>query len=80
MDTVVMIIDPQLPRAHWPIGKVVKLNMSDDGCIRTAEVRVGEKTYLRPVARLVQLSALPEDDVHETTRQNLCLFLNCHAI
>lgn len=62
LDTVVMIVDPQLPRAHWPMGKVVKLNASDDGCIRTAEVRVGEKTYLRPVARLVQLSALPEDN------------------
>lgn len=62
MDTVVMIVDPQLPRAHWPIGKVIKLNTGDDGCIRTAEVRVGEKIYLRLVVRLVQLSALPEDD------------------
>nr|XP_061832460.1 uncharacterized protein LOC133616862 [Nerophis lumbriciformis] len=62
LDTVVMIVDPQLPRAHWPMGRVVKLNASDDGCIRTAEVKVGKKTYLRPVARLVQLSALPEDN------------------
>ncbi|KAI3351108.1 hypothetical protein L3Q82_005676 [Scortum barcoo] len=37
LDTVVMIVDPQLPQAHWPIGRVVKLNASDDGCVRTAE-------------------------------------------
>lgn len=61
--TIVIIVDPQLPRAQWPIGKVVKVNMSDDGCICTAEVRVGKKTYLRPVARLVQVSALPEDSL-----------------
>ncbi|KAI3362895.1 hypothetical protein L3Q82_011493 [Scortum barcoo] len=33
-----MTVDPQLPRAHWPIGRVVKLNASDDGCVRTAEL------------------------------------------
>ena len=27
-DDVVMIVDPQLQRAHWPIGRVVKLNVS----------------------------------------------------
>ncbi|XP_034536205.1 uncharacterized protein LOC117810467 [Notolabrus celidotus] len=57
-DTVVMVVDPQLPRAHWPVGRVVKLNAGSDGCIRSAEVQVGDKTYLRPVARLVQLPAV----------------------
>lgn len=59
--TVAMIVDPQLPRAQWPIGKVVKVIESADGRVRSAEVRVGEKTYLRPVARLVQLPAIPDD-------------------
>ncbi|KAK0137359.1 hypothetical protein N1851_026444 [Merluccius polli] len=30
-DTVVMIVDPQLPCAHWPVGRVVKLIASVDG-------------------------------------------------
>ncbi|KAK0150235.1 hypothetical protein N1851_008850 [Merluccius polli] len=30
--------------------------------IRSAEVQVGDKTYLRPVARLVRLPAVPDDD------------------
>lgn len=65
--TVVMIVDPQLPHAHWPVGRVVKLNVNADGCIRSAEVQVGDETYLRPVARLVQLPALPDDDADPGT-------------
>jgi len=45
-NTVVMIIDPQLPHAHWPIRKVLKLNASADGRIRSAKVQVGGKNYL----------------------------------
>ncbi|TWW76225.1 hypothetical protein D4764_13G0008870 [Takifugu flavidus] len=37
--TVVMIVDPQLQRAQWPVGKIVKLNVSEDGYIRAAEVK-----------------------------------------
>lgn len=66
-NTVVMIVNPQLPRAHWPIGRVVKLNASADGCVRSAEVQVGDKTYLRPVARLVQLPAVPDNDADPGT-------------
>lgn len=61
LGTVAMIVDPQLPRAQWPTGKIVKVIESADGRVRSAEVRVGKKTYLRPVARLVQLPAIPDD-------------------
>ncbi|TWW53147.1 hypothetical protein D4764_0275540, partial [Takifugu flavidus] len=37
--TVVMIVDPQLQRAQWPVGKIVNLNVSEDGYIRAAEVK-----------------------------------------
>ena len=33
-DMLVMTADPQLPHAHWPVGRVVKLIASADGCIR----------------------------------------------
>ncbi|XP_048010442.1 uncharacterized protein LOC125244397 [Megalobrama amblycephala] len=61
LDTVVMIIDPNLPRAQWPIGRVVKLIPSRDGCIRTVEIQVRDKIYTRPVARLVPLPGLPDN-------------------
>lgn len=61
LDTVVMIIDPNLPRAQWPIGRVVKLLPSRDDCVRTVQVQVRDKIYTRPVARLIPLPGLPDN-------------------
>ncbi|KAL0151955.1 hypothetical protein M9458_052762 [Cirrhinus mrigala] len=58
--TTVLIIDPQLPRALWPVGKVSEVYPGADTRVRTAKVQVGEKAYTRPVARLVQLPAVPD--------------------
>ena len=60
-DQVVMIIDPQLPRALWPIGRVIKVIPSDNGRIRTAEVNIKGSTYTLPVAQLIPLPEMPED-------------------
>ncbi|XP_077396826.1 uncharacterized protein LOC144033019 [Festucalex cinctus] len=57
--SVVMIVDPQLPRAMWPIGHVTKIHRSDDGYIRSADVDIKGHVYTRPVARVVMLPALP---------------------
>ncbi|KAI2646455.1 Polyprotein P3 [Labeo rohita] len=59
---VVLIIDPQLPRALWPVGRITQVFPGADGRVRTASVDVKGKTYTRIVARLIQLPALPEDD------------------
>lgn len=58
---VVMIIDHQLPRALWPVGNIVNIIPGADGRIRTAQVQVKDRTYTRPVARLIRLPALPSD-------------------
>ncbi len=62
VDTIVMIVDPQLPRASWPVGKINKVFPGADGLIRTAEVQVQDRTYVRPVSRLIRLPAVPEED------------------
>lgn len=59
---IVMIMDPQLPCALWPIGQIKALHHSDDGVVRSADVDVKGQVYTRPVARLVILPALPDDD------------------
>ncbi|NP_001410306.1 uncharacterized LOC100150025 [Danio rerio] len=59
---VVMIVDPQLPRALWPVGRITQVFPGADGRVRTANVEVKGKTYTRIVARLIQLPALPEDE------------------
>lgn len=60
LGTIVMVVDPQLPRAQWPLGHVTQVIPGTDGRVRTAVVQVKDKTYTRPVARLVALPALPE--------------------
>ncbi|KAK7915538.1 hypothetical protein WMY93_011299 [Mugilogobius chulae] len=58
--TIVMVMDPQLPRALWPVGLVTSVFPGRDGRIRAAAVQVKDKTYTRPVARLVALPAMPD--------------------
>ncbi|XP_077361612.1 uncharacterized protein LOC144006574 [Festucalex cinctus] len=60
--TTVMVMDPQLPRAMWPIGRVTNVLPGQDKRIRTAEVQVQGKTYVRPVARLIALPSIPDID------------------
>ncbi|KAK0132488.1 Gag-Pro-Pol polyprotein [Merluccius polli] len=60
LNTVVLVLDPQLPRSLWPLGKVTSLHPGKDGRCRVADVQVGDKQYTRPVARLIPLPALPE--------------------
>ncbi|KAK7880057.1 hypothetical protein WMY93_033275 [Mugilogobius chulae] len=62
VDTVVMIVDPQLPRASWPVGQISKVFPGADGLIRSAEVKVKDRTYVRPVSRLIRLPAVPNQD------------------
>ncbi|XP_063062170.1 uncharacterized protein LOC134455033 [Engraulis encrasicolus] len=57
---VVMMVDPQLPRAAWPIGRVVKVFAGQDGLIRTAEVMMNDRSFTRPVARLIVLPEVPD--------------------
>ncbi|KAJ8348805.1 hypothetical protein SKAU_G00273940 [Synaphobranchus kaupii] len=58
---VVMVIDAQLPRALWPIGRVTRIFTSDEGKIRSAGVDIKGSTYKRPVAKLIELPKTPDD-------------------
>ena len=31
-EAVIMLVEPQLPQAQWPVGRVVNVHRSDDGC------------------------------------------------
>lgn len=59
---VVLIVDPQLPRALWPVGSVTETFKGPDGRVRTASIKVKDKTYVRPVARLIPLPKLTEEE------------------
>lgn len=65
--SVAMIVDPQLPRASWLVGRISKVHPSPDGHIRSADIKIKDRTFTRPVARLVLLPALPNDDRGQST-------------
>lgn len=58
---IVLVVDQQLPRALWLVGKVTAVFPGADGRIRTAQIQVKDKSYTRPVVKLIRLPALPRD-------------------
>ena len=66
VSTVVMVMDPQLPRALWPVGRITRVLPSKDSRVRTAEVMVGNKSYVRSVSRLIKLPAIPDDPLDQS--------------
>lgn len=65
-NSVVMIVDSQFTWALWPVGRVMELIPSDNGHIQSAKVKVNDCLYLWPVAKLIQLPALPDIDLKDS--------------
>ncbi|XP_073718037.1 uncharacterized protein [Misgurnus anguillicaudatus] len=56
----VMIVDQQLPRALWPVGKITQVYPGKDNRVRSAEIKVKDRTYIRPATKIISLPPLPE--------------------
>lgn len=56
-----MVVDYQLPRALWPVGRVNQVVPSSDGTIRVADVTIGDRVYRRPVSKLIVLPEMPAE-------------------
>ena len=54
--TVVLVVDPGQPRGLWKTGLVTQVELGRDGLVREATVRIGQKEYSRPLARLIPLT------------------------
>ncbi len=63
---IVMILDPQLPRALWPVGQITNVFPGADGRVRTAEVKIKDRIYTRPAARLIKLPSIHNTDKTDT--------------
>ena len=55
-DVVLIMEDPRLARAIWPMGKIVQLHTGRDGLTRAATVRKGDgSSTTRPIQKLFRL-------------------------
>ena len=52
---LVLVVEDNLPRGRWILGRIVKTFPGDDGLIRTVEVQMKQGTFKRPVAKLCLL-------------------------
>jgi len=55
--TLVLVIDPALPRGVWKIGLVEEIDLSRDGFARSAKIKIGNNSYNRPITRLIPLNS-----------------------
>ena len=62
VDDVVLVADDSVPRAQWPLGRVVEVRTSDDGLVRSASLVSKGKTFTRPVSKLVLLMDFPASE------------------
>jgi len=54
---IVLIADENQPRGRWPVGRVIRPILGDDGVVRSAEVKTSSGTYTRPVVKLCILES-----------------------
>ena len=52
---LVLVTDDNLPRGHWPVGRVVSVFRGADDRVRVVEVATAAGRYRRPVSRLCRL-------------------------
>lgn len=55
---IVVIVDSSLPRNCWPKGRVIAINTSKDGQVRSATVQTTSGIYDRPAVKLAVLDIM----------------------
>jgi hypothetical protein len=58
---LVLIVEQDVPRSHWRLGRVIAPIESEDGLIRSAEIARKTGTLTRPVGRLALLVAFNDE-------------------
>ena len=53
----VLVIEPDVPRRHWKLGRIEAVYPGGDGLVRVADVRTGGVVRRRPISRLSPLEA-----------------------
>ena len=52
---VVLVMNPNLPRGHWPLGRIIEVFPGKDGHVRVAKLLLGQNVLVRPISKLCSL-------------------------
>lgn len=52
---VVLVINSQTARDHWPLGRIVAVHPGQDGRVRVVDVKIGDTVFVRSVTTLCPL-------------------------
>ena len=52
---LVVLADPNNPRGHWPLGRILKTFEATDGVVRSAIVKIGSSEIHRPATKIYPL-------------------------
>ena len=64
---IVLVVNPQVQRAHWKMARVQEVFPGKDGYIRSAEIKSDDGSYIRPISKLVLL--LSENEYQEFNKK-----------
>ena len=57
VNDVVLVKSGNLKRSFWPLGRIIEVNQSRDGHIRSVKIKMGNTTLIRPTYALCLLEA-----------------------
>lgn len=63
---VVLMVNENIARCHWPLARVVQTKVGKDGLVRMVTVKRGGKDYDRPLSKLVLILEEERDLVADT--------------
>lgn len=52
---MVLVRDERTPSSAWPLGRIMETHMGADGLVRVVDVRIGSKTFRRPITKICLL-------------------------
>ena len=52
---IVLVLEPNLPRGQWPLGRITETYQGRDGHTRDAKIQCGMRTVVTPIHKLVPL-------------------------
>ena len=54
-NALVLLVDDNVPRGHWNLGRVLEVYPGPDGKVRTVKVKTKDSVFIRPIQKLYLL-------------------------